>query len=123
ETTVVPPRQEHSINGIWQERSTGYQLELQIPWYLTQGYLGVAVINHDSNEPQWLGSINAESPPAPLVTHNEALTTTLAVFANDSLRLRLATNNQWLIAEAGQLQGNPDGASQGGLTAIIRKFF
>lgn len=120
---AIPPRQEHSIHGVWQETSTGYQLELQIPWYLTQGYLGVAVIDHDPHQPQWLGSITAESPPAPLVRHSDLLTEAITVFAAEDLRLRLATNNQWLIAEAGRLQGAAPAQAQGGWTSLLRKIF
>jgi two-component system sensor histidine kinase ChvG len=122
-TPIQLPRQEHSIHGIWQETSTGYQLELQIPWYLTQGYLGVAVINHDAHQPQWLGTIAADSPPAPLVRHSELLTEALSVFAADDLRLRLATNNQWLIAEAGRLPSAAPELFQGGLTSLFRNIF
>src|SRR5690606_1220948 len=82
-------RQEHVIKGIWQERKGGYQVELNLPWYITQGYLSVAAINAGTEgDAQWLGSITTDSPPAPLVRHSDELRATLAVFASDDLRLR-----------------------------------
>lgn len=116
-------RQEHAIKGIWQERSGGYQVELILPWYLTQGYLGVAAINGDGGN-QWLGSITDDSPPAPLVRHSDELRATLAVFAGNDLRLRLATNNQWLVAEAGALQtDNALMSEHSWFTRVMRKAF
>lgn len=121
---LVQRRQEHAIKGVWQERSGGYQVEVQLPWYLTQGYLGIAVINPVAGaEPQWLGSISPESPPPPLVKHSDELRATLAVFASDDLRLRIASSNQWLIAEAGELRSSAEVAPQNGFTAILRKMF
>jgi two-component system sensor histidine kinase ChvG len=118
----VPRRQEHNIRGIWQERSGGYQIEIQIPTYLTQGYLGVALFNADATSPQWLGSITVDSPPAPLVTHSDTLRETLSVFASDDLRLRIATNNQWLVASAGKIN-NPSVTKQDWITALLRMMF
>lgn len=117
-------RQEHAIKGIWQERKGGYQVELNLPWYITQGYLGIAVITAGAEgEAQWLGSITTDSPPAPLVRHSDELRATLAVFASDDLRLRLATNNQWLIAEAGTLQLDDVAPASNWFTDLMRNFF
>lgn len=123
--TLVDRRQEHAIKGVWQERAGGYQVELQIPWYLTQGYLGIAVVNPVKNDTSlWLGSITADSPPAPLVKHSDTLRSALAVFASDDLRLRLATNNQWLIAEAGSLQSMRSALEHSDwLTRLLRSAF
>lgn len=122
---LVERRQEHAIKGVWQETTNGYQVEIQIPWYLTQGYLGVASVNPAAQDAAiWLGSIAENSPPAPLVKASEQLTNALAVFAGDDLRLRLATNNQWLLAEAGKLLAARDTAEQTGwLTYLLRRLF
>lgn len=100
---------EHRIKGAWQERSAGYQVEVQLPLALTHGYLSLAVINQipdsdGSNTDVWLGAISSADAPKPLVTQNAVLAEALNVFADEDLRLRITGRNQWLIAEAGQLQ-------------------
>src|SRR5690606_17419963 len=100
---------EHRIKGAWQERSGGYQVEVQLPLALTHGYLSLAVINQipdsdGSNTGVWLGAISSADAPKPLVTQNAVLAEALNVFADEDLRLRITGRNQWLIAEAGQLK-------------------
>src|SRR5690606_27829371 len=101
-TGLAHYRQEHSIKGVWQETARGYQVEIQIPWYRTQGYLGIPAIHPDQHQTHWLGSFDAESAPAPIAKPSESLTKTLMVFASQGMRLRVASRNQWLLAEAGQ---------------------
>lgn len=102
---IVRYSREHRVKGVWQERNGGYQVELQLPLAMTSGYLGVAAINQrESAQAVWLGSINPNDNPKPLVKQNSVLASALAVFAGEDLRLRIAGRNQWLIAEAGRLQ-------------------
>ncbi len=100
---------EHRIKGVWQERTGGYQLEVQLPLAMTEGYLSVAAINQTLNNDsastgEWLGSINRDDNPKPLVKQNAVLVDALDVFAGQDLRLRITGRNQWLIAEAGRVQ-------------------
>lgn len=120
-TGLAHYRQEHSIKGVWQETARGYQVEIQIPWYLTQGYLGIAAVYPDQHQTHWLGSFDAESAPAPIAEPSESLTKTLMVFASQGMRLRVASRNQWLLAEAGQLVDETQVADIDWLTRLLRR--
>src|SRR5690606_27168893 len=100
---------EHRIKDAWEERSGGYQDEVQLPLALPHGYLSLAVINQiphseGSSNDVLLGAIISADATKPLVTQNAVRCEALNVFADEDLRLRITGRNQWLIAEAGQLQ-------------------
>ncbi len=102
-------RQEHAIKGVWQDMRDGYQVEILMPWYLTQGYLGVAAVMPGGDGALWLGSISPDSAPAPLMRHSDSLRDAIGIFAGSEMRLRIASSNQWLLAEAGGiLRDTPD---------------
>ena len=115
-------RQEHAIKGVWQETALGYQVEMQIPWYLTQGYLGLAAVFPDPQRALWMGSFAPDTAPAPIARPSDSLNQTLEVFAEEGLRLRLASSNQWLLAEAGQLLREQPLSDTHWLSRLLRRF-
>ncbi|MEJ2442187.1 MAG: proteobacterial dedicated sortase system histidine kinase [Exilibacterium sp.] len=113
-------RQEHRVHGVWLETKRGYQLELRLPRQLLDGRLGFAVVNIDDvRKPvsEYSGTlVEPNGAPPPYVTPQKTLTEAIEIFAGEGLRLRLASTDQWLLAEAGQLeQPNPLRQQQHGL--------
>ncbi len=112
-------RQEPRIRGFWQENADGFQLELSWPKTLLGDHLGIALVNVDQQpEPtqidderrrrplqkQWLGNIGEHSTPPFWAAADPVLTEAVSVFASSGVRLRVVSNNHWLLADAGQLQ-------------------
>ncbi|BFM16646.1 proteobacterial dedicated sortase system histidine kinase [Maricurvus nonylphenolicus] len=102
---------EQRIRGYWQERQGGYQLELEVPLDLLQGQLALAVrdVGRSTGKASetWLGTVSERSPAPPLVLSPQSLSDAIGVFAHDDLRLRLVSQNQWLIAQGGDLNAKP----------------
>ncbi|GAB3097564.1 proteobacterial dedicated sortase system histidine kinase [Aestuariicella hydrocarbonica] len=142
---LTAARQEHRIEGVWQEHAQGFQLELKLPLSLLGRHLGVALV--DVGEPpkvastdglwglydnlnrqparapeRWLGNIQANTPAPYWSSLNDDLEAAVRVFARDNLRLRVVSSNQWLLASAGSLQPPPSGPGEqhGLLTWIYR---
>lgn len=97
---------EQRIRGYWQERQGGYQLELEIPLDLLNGHIALAVKDVGRSgkiSASWLGTVSERSPAPPLVLAPDILSNAIGVFAHDDLRLRLVSQNQWLVAQGGDL--------------------
>lgn len=115
-------RDEPLIRGYWQERQGGYQVELELPESLLDGYLALGVVNVDGDiEHPWLGTVAEREWAPPLVTRSQTLTAAIAIFAHNDLRLRVVSQNQWLIAQSGQLKADRAAVASGshGLLAWI----
>ncbi len=112
-------RQEPRIRGFWQENSDGFQLELSWPNELLGDHLGIALVNVDEQpeavpvdderrrrplEKQWLGNINEHNLPPFWAAADRELTQAVSIFASSGVRLRVVSNNHWLLSDAGQLQ-------------------
>ena len=119
-------RQEHFIRGIWREKSDGYQVELQLPLSLLGGELGLVVVNRDddNSEPEKLGTLmgdGAQGAPAPFVSPHQALVEAIGIFSGEGLRLRVASLNQWLVAQSGQLTTPASPEQQHGLLSWLNR--
>ncbi len=115
-------RQEHRIQGVWQEHAQGFQLELRLPLSLVGDRLGVALMDAVDLPPvpvvnEWtlrelaqrpthrgLGNIQPDVAAPYWVSLDDELNRTVAVFSRQGLKLQLASSNQWLLADAGVLQ-------------------
>ena len=121
---------EPRIRGFWHERAGGYQLEIQAPLALFDGWLSLGLIDAAQNkagklpqkQPVWMGTVAHNEAPLALVSRQSLLQEAIAVFAHQDLRLRLVSRNQWLIAEAGQLGGNTPTYQQHGLLTWIYRW-
>jgi two-component system, OmpR family, sensor histidine kinase ChvG len=122
---------EPRVRGFWQERQGGYQVELELPVELLEGHLALAVVNvnrHGRAQPQWLGTVESSQLAPPMVERSSSITKAISIFAHDDLRLRLVSQNQWLVAQGGQLkredesqyQQNTGSGQHGLLTWIYR---
>lgn len=100
-------RQEYRISGYWQERSDGYQVELQLPLSLLNNRLRVSVNNRNIGAAdQIVSSQKLSEVAATLIAPNVHLNQALRVFAADGLGLYLLSSSQWVVAHAGlALQG------------------
>ncbi len=124
-------KHEPRVRGFWQERQGGYQVELELPVELLEGHLALAVVNvnrHGRAQPQWLGTVESSQLAPPMVERSSSITKAISIFAHDDLRLRLVSQNQWLVAQGGQLkrenesqyQQNSGSGQHGLLTWIYR---
>ncbi len=107
---------EPAIKGYWQERSGGYQVELQIPQHLAQSHLSITVVDADSNDPtdsNWYSTAPKGEAAPPIAQVASDIQQAITIFAHDDLRLRVVSKNHWLIAEAGTLEqdGNPQNSN------------
>ncbi len=99
------------IRGQWQDTTTGYNLELEIPLSLTGGRLGFFVINASNNSGGGFKTLGNASPldmaPPPwLIYSPNALQLAVAPFQQHHRQLQIVDKTGWLLANASMLQSN-----------------
>ncbi len=120
------PQQEARLQGVWQEHSNGFQIELRLPQSLVSEYLGVAWVNRNtpldsriqpmgrarkSQPAEWLGNIGPDDAPPFWLLRSDRLQAAVDIFARPDLQLQLVAPNSGLVMEAGGLAGSADVAS------------
>ncbi|MCP5208417.1 MAG: hypothetical protein H7A01_14510 [Hahellaceae bacterium] len=89
-----------NIEGVWQESSKGFALEVRFPASWAQHKLAI------SRLPTATPSVSV--PHARVITRSGELNQILAPFASKSLRLQLTDAEGWILAEAGTTQNEQD---------------
>lgn len=102
---------EPRIHGFWQETTTGFALELRAPFDLVGDALALFVIDSGADDlakstsTTWVGTMpdwRSSALPA-LIRQSATLQSAVEIFARNGLQLRIASANQWLIADTGTL--------------------
>ena len=100
----------------WQETSTGYAVEVRLPLALVGGGLGLAVIDVDgAADGGHAVTTSATWPldsavPGAFVRQRPELMTTVAEFGRVGGRFRVLDRDGWVLAEAGRIRMDDDGA-------------
>lgn len=97
---------EHRIQGVWQEWQGGYQVELRLPMSWLGAKLGLTIA---SPEPTLQSTTTLSTQIAaalPIITQQDQLTNNIEIFANDSSRLTLISNQGWTLAKAGNIDAS-----------------
>ena len=84
------------LGGWWQEDADGYRVELRLP--RTQMPDSLTLNEFDADAPN-----NAHIELRPLLLRSPDLSSDLAQFAPDGMRVRVLSAEGWVIAESGQL--------------------
>ena len=101
-----------ALAGVWQEDADGYRVELRLP--RTQMPDSLTLNAFDADAPN-----NAHIELRPLLLRSPDLSSDLAQFAPDGMRVRVLSAEGWVIAESGQL----DAPSQKTAAPALRRWF
>ena len=85
-----------ALGGAWQEDASGYRVELRVPRVQMPDRLALTVYDSAAPAPEF-------AEPRRLLVRSDALSTQLAQFAPDDMRVRLLSSEGWVVAEAGRL--------------------
>jgi len=85
-----------ALGGAWQEDASGYRVELRVPRAQMPDRLALTVYDSAAPAPEL-------AEPRRLLVRSDALSTQLAQFAPDDMRVRLLSSEGWVVAEAGRL--------------------
>jgi len=88
------------LGGYWQEDSDGYRVELRLP--RAQMPDSLTLNEFDADAPN-----NAHIELRPLLLRSPDLSSDLAQFAPDGMRVRVLSAEGWVVAESGQLAALP----------------
>ena len=100
------------LGGYWQEDSDGYRVELRLP--RAQMPDSLTLNEFDADAPN-----NAHIELRPLLLRSPDLSSDLAQFAPDGMRVRVLSAEGWVVAESGQLAPLPSKSS----TPALRRWF
>jgi two-component system sensor histidine kinase ChvG len=100
------------LGGWWQEDASGYRVELRLP--RTQLPESLTLNEFDSDAPN-----NAHIELRPLLLRSPDLSSDLAQFAPEGMRVRVLSAEGWVIAESGQL----DSAQSRTAAPALRRWF
>jgi two-component system, OmpR family, sensor histidine kinase ChvG len=87
-----------TLRGAWQEDGSGYRVELRLP--RSQMPDRLALTMYDSAAP-----VAELAESRPLLSRSASLSTELAQFAPEGMRVRLLSGEGWVVAETGKLSG------------------
>ncbi len=109
---------DYRIKGFWQDTSTGYQVELQLPASLFTNNFSFSVVNTSpftaaravgtmddialiagGRDPGILPAITGE-----IISINTTLQKAISAFSQENLQLSVIDKNRWLVAKSGTLQ-------------------
>jgi two-component system sensor histidine kinase ChvG len=100
-----------ALSGVWQEDADGYRVELRLP--RTQMPDALTLNEFDADAPN-----NAHIELRPLLLRSPDLSSDLAQFAPEGMRVRVLSAEGWVIAESGELE-----APQGYASPALRRWF
>jgi dedicated sortase system histidine kinase len=104
-------RWEVRVRGFWQDTVEGYNVELEMPLALLHGRLGFHVIDDSTSAgtsaESWHGNSGPNDREASpwLIYPPAALQAKLSPFAGEDLQLRVIDRSNWIIAQAGEIDG------------------
>jgi dedicated sortase system histidine kinase len=84
------------VEGVWQEDGSGYRVELRLPRAQMPDRLGLGVF--DSAQP-----VPEQADTLPLLRMSESLSAQLARIVPDGMRVRLISDEGWVLGTAGKL--------------------
>lgn len=84
------------VEGVWQENGSGYRVELRLPRAQMPDRLGLSVFDSATPTPD-------ASDTLPLLRLSKALSTQLARIVPDGMRVRLLSDEGWVLGAAGRL--------------------
>ncbi|MHB8679517.1 MAG: ATP-binding protein [Rudaea sp.] len=84
------------VEGVWQEDGSGYRVELRLPRAQMPDRLGLSVFDSATPTPD-------SSDTLPLLRLSGALSTQLARIVPDGMRVRLLSDEGWVLGAAGRL--------------------
>jgi dedicated sortase system histidine kinase len=85
-----------TLSGAWQEDASGYRVELRLP--RSEAPERIALTMFDAALPQ-----PEVAEPRPLLSRSSTLSSDLAQFAPEGMRVRVLSAEGWVMAQAGQL--------------------
>jgi dedicated sortase system histidine kinase len=89
--------------GEWQETADGYRIELRLPRPAGRAALALAAIDHGVDGEQAIPLAATRGEALPLLRADPRLDRALAVLAPDGARLRLVSDEGWVLGRAGAL--------------------
>ena len=84
------------VEGVWQEDGSGYRVELRLPRAQMPDRLGLSVFDSAQPAPESDGTL-------PLLRLSHTLSTQLARIVPDGMRVRLISDEGWVLGAAGKL--------------------
>jgi dedicated sortase system histidine kinase len=84
------------VEGVWQEDGSGYRVELQLPRAQMPDRLGLGVFDSAAPAPD-------SSDTLPLLHESKTLSAQLARIVPDGMRVRLVSDEGWVLGAAGRL--------------------
>ncbi|MDE2257493.1 MAG: HAMP domain-containing protein [Xanthomonadaceae bacterium] len=84
------------VEGVWQEDGSGYRVELRLPRAQMPDRLGLSVFDSAAPTPD-------SSDTLPLLRLSKILSTQLARIVPDGMRVRLLSDEGWVLGAAGRL--------------------
>lgn len=84
------------VEGVWQEDGSGYRVELRLPRAQMPDRLGLGML--DSAQP-----VPEQTDTLPLLRMSKSLSAQLARIVPDGLRVRLISDEGWVLGTAGKL--------------------
>ncbi|WP_020411432.1 ATP-binding protein [Microbulbifer variabilis] len=99
------------LRGRWTSSPDGYQLELTLPYDLTQGGLSIRILDRNRSDGvapvRSSSTLPSDGQPGRLTAPLPQLQAELDHFARPSLRLAVVDNEGFLLASSGHLQPEP----------------
>jgi two-component system sensor histidine kinase ChvG len=93
------------LGGEWQEDSAGYRIEMRMPLTQAPDRIGLSVFDADGR--RGVAIIASFDPQAaeqhPLLRYSRARADDLALYAPQDVRVRLLSNDGWVLAKSGEL--------------------
>lgn len=86
------------VEGVWQEDGSGYRVELRLPRAQMPDRLGLSVF--DSAQP-----VSEQADTLPLLRMSKSSSAQLARIVPDGMRVRLISDEGWVLGAAGKLAG------------------
>lgn len=96
---ALPP----TLEGVWQEDGSGYRIELRVPHAQMPDRLGLSVFDAAAPTTESIDTL-------PLLRRSPELSARLASIAPAGMRVRLLSDEGWLLGTAGTLQGSTPSA-------------
>ena len=84
------------VEGVWQEDGSGYRVELRLPRAQMPDRLGLGMLDSAQRVPEPVDTL-------PLLRMSKSLSTQLARIVPDGLRVRLISDEGWVLGAAGAL--------------------
>ncbi len=92
------------LGGEWQEDSAGYRIEMRMPLTQAPDRIALSVFDADGRRDVALVASDPQAAELhPLLRYSRARADDLALFAPQDVRVRLLSNDGWVLAKSGEL--------------------